>query len=293
MVSKSEIFFLTGLFCVQLDCVSVEQLQIGNLALASSQQPGPLIGFGQNILGKKDLQFFCYVSDLVGCHKNFTTIMPAVLYGIQDNLSVLVELPIAAAFEINDQSYQGVQDLLLQFEYAVFDQMKLEVTNQVTLVANVSVPTGFESGNHQQNFGSSSFQAPTFFLGTTISHVGTVWYPFASFGAQITTQADSGAKVGNQYFYQAGLGRNISAKADKYIFNLLLEFDGTFKEQNSTNGTLDVNSGGNQILLGPSCWFSTPRFIFQAGVSWVVYESLCGVQNQNSYYIALDVGYKF
>ena len=70
MVSKSEIFFLTGLFCVQLDCVSVEQLQIGNLALASSQQPGPLIGFGQNILGKKDLQFFCYVSDLVGCHKN-------------------------------------------------------------------------------------------------------------------------------------------------------------------------------------------------------------------------------
>lgn len=287
----SFIFFVESIYA-RSEKSKIEQLQIGNLALPASQQPGPLIGFGQNMLDKGDLQFFCYLENLIGCNKNFTTIMPALLYGIKDNFSMLIELPIAANFEINDQSFQGLQDLLVQFEYAVYDQMSVDRTNQITLVANLTLPTGLKSGAHQQNFGSASFSAPTFFLGTTLSHMDTTWYPCVSAGFQCTTK-NEGTKIGNQCLYQCGLSRNIRSEKDKYIFNVTVEFDGMYKEKNKTNGIDDQNSGGNQILLGPSCWFSTQSLIFQAGISWVIYQALNGVQNKNNYYFAIDLGYKF
>lgn len=271
----------------------IEQLKIGNLALPSSQEPGPLIGFGQNMLDQGNLQLFCYVDYLNGYNKNFTTIMPELLYGIRDNFSILIELPIAVSFDLNDETYQGLQDLLVQLEYAVFDQAKNDATNQITLVGNVSFPTGAQPGIHQQNFGSASFHAITFFLGTTISHMDEIWYPFISTGAQITTANNQQTKLGNQILYQAGLSRNIHAQADKYIFNVTIECDGRYKEKNKTNGVIDANSGGHQILLGPSLWFSTLHATFQAGISWVIYEVLNGTQNKNNYYISAVLGYKF
>jgi hypothetical protein len=270
----------------------IEQIKSGNFSLPASQQPGPLIGFGQNMLDQHNLQFFWYSNDLIGENKNLTSIIPEFLYGIRDNFSVLFELPIASTFQVGDESYQGLQDILVQLEYAVVDQVSYDATNQITLVGNVTFPTGASPGVHQQNFGSYSFHGCTFFLGTTISHMDTTWYPFVSVGTQITTTGQN-AKLGNQVLYQAGINRNIASSPDKYIFNVMLEFDGSYKEKNQMNGVIDQNSGGNQILLGPSCWFSTEHFTFQAGVSWVVYQQLNGIQNKNNYFLAIDVGYKF
>lgn len=292
-----KLFFLYSIFCAhvmfaRMEKPKIEQIKSGNFALLPSQQPGPLISFGQNMLDQHDLQFFCYSTDLIGDNSNLTSIIPEFLYGIRDNFSILFELPIASVFQVNDEVYQGLQDILVQLEYAVVDQVTYETTTQVTLVGNVTFPTGGKPSIHQQNFGSLSFHGVTFFAGTTISHMTTVWYPFVSVGAQITTTGQN-TKLGNQILYQAGFGRNISSKPDKYIFNVLIEFDGTYKEKNQNNRIIDQNSGGNQILLGPSCWFSTPHFTFQAGASWVVYQKLNGVQNKNSYCLAIDLGYKF
>ncbi len=270
----------------------IEQIKSGNFSLPSSQQPGPLLSFGQNMLDQHNLQFFWYTNDLIGENKNLTSIIPEFLYGIRDNFSILFELPIASVFQINDQTYQGLQDILVQLEYAIVDKVTYDTTTQVTLVGNVTFPTGGKPSIHQQNFGSLSFHACTFFVGTTISHMSTIWYPFVSVGTQITTQGQN-TKLGNQILYQAGLNRNILSKPDKYIFNVMLEFDGSYKEKNMNSGVIDHNSGGNQILLGPSCWFSTEHFTFQAGASWVVYQKLNGIQNKNNYCLAIDVGYKF
>ncbi len=300
MVIKQQVklfFFLMMIFnfhfaVTKNEKPKVEQIKSGNFSLSSSQQPGPLIGFGQNMLDQHNLQFFWYSNDLIGENKNLTSIIPEFLYGIRDNFSVLFELPIASTFQIGDEIYQGLQDFLVQLEYAVVDKISYDATNQITLVGNVTFPTGASPGIHQQNFGSLSFHACTFFLGTTISHMDTVWYPFISVGAQITTKSQN-TKLGNQILYQAGLNRNISSSPGKYIFNVMLEFDGAYKEKNQTSDVIDHNSGGNQILLGPSCWFSTEHFTFQAGVSWVVYQQLNGIQNKNNYFLTIDVGYKF
>ena len=79
----------------------VEQVKIGNLALRGSQQPGPLLAFGQNIIDKHDLQAFVYPDWLLGKQKNLAEVAPSVLYAIRDDLSIFIELPVAAHFRLD------------------------------------------------------------------------------------------------------------------------------------------------------------------------------------------------
>src|ERR1700733_11682693 len=75
----------------------------GNLALPSSQQPSPIFCFGQNIIGKGKLQALAFTDSLLGKRRNFTEVTPSALYGISDALSVIVSIPIAAQFKVNNK----------------------------------------------------------------------------------------------------------------------------------------------------------------------------------------------
>lgn len=266
----------------------IEQLKIGNLALPTSQQPGPLLGFGQNIVDKGDLQAYLYVDYLHGFRKSWTEIWPTILYGIKDNLSLFVQLPITLKFKLNNQVSRSVEDLLVQFEYAVYEKNKETSTNQVTFVANMTLPTG--SANDQL---PSSFGAPSYFLGLTASHMGDNWYPFVSTGAIITT-SNNDTKFGNQFLYECGVCKNISYVANKWILSGMVEMHGLYIQRSTIAGTIDPNSGWNDILVGPSLWFSTQRFVGQAGIAWSVYHKLFGNQiNKHNYYVTADIGWKF
>jgi len=270
----------------------VEQIKVGNFALKSSQQPGPLVSFGQNMLDKRDLQFFSFIDNFVGCQKELISIIPTILYGLQDNFSLYVQMPIVAKYRENSVTYHGLQDILMQLEYAFYDHMTEITTNQMSVVVNVTLPTGDTAFQtlHPRYYGN--YGSPTFFIGFTADHFSTRWYPFVSAGIKITTKNEN-ITSGKQFLYQCGLSHNIAAQADRYILNWMVEFDGTYRQKNKIFGITDPNSGGNQMLLGPSLWFSTPHFSLQAGISGVIYEHLYGKQNKNSYFISVDIGYKF
>src|SRR5436190_21033773 len=65
-----------------------KQLTMGNFALPTSQQPGPLIGFGQNIVEAGDRQFFLYANYLKGQQKKYVEAVPSFVYGISDTASL-------------------------------------------------------------------------------------------------------------------------------------------------------------------------------------------------------------
>ncbi|MFA5998585.1 MAG: hypothetical protein WC747_01025 [Candidatus Babeliales bacterium] len=286
LIFLSVLFNFSLVFCTEDQTVG--QLKIGNLALPTSQQPGPLLGFGQNIVDKGDFQVFAYADYMNGCCKSFTEVWPTILYGIKDNLSLFIQQPIAAKFQQNNQVSKGLEDLLVQIEYAFYEKDKETLTNQLTFVVNMTFPTG--SGIKQPPTG---FGAPSYFLGLTASSMGNNWYPFASAGAILTTSSN-GTKFGNQFLYECGICKNISYKSNEWIFSWMLEMHGLYKQRNTIAGSVDQNSGNNEILLGPSLWFSTQRFIMQGGISWAVYQKLFGNQiNTDNYYIAVDIGWKF
>lgn len=267
---------------------NVEQLKIGNFALPSSQQPGPLIGFGQNMLDQQDLQFFNYVDILKGCNKQFTGIVPSILYGFTSDCSLFIQLPIAAKFKENGSVYQGIQEVVIQLEYSFYNTVTPTSTNQVSIVSNIGL-TPYEP---RKGIGRAS-AITNLFLGFTASHMGDSWYPFTSVGMIFALKDDDTTKYGNQVLYQCGLSRNISYKEDTYILNWMFELDGYYKQQDKVCCKIDPNSGSNMILFGPSLWFSTQKISIQAGISGVIYEKLTGVQNKNKYYVTIDCGWKF
>jgi hypothetical protein len=266
----------------------VEPLKIGNFALPSSQQPGPLIGFGQNMLDKGDFQFFNYVDFLKGRNKEFTEMIPTILYGFTQDFSMYLQAPIALKFQEDGTVFRGIQDILIQFEYSFYNKSTLTDTNQISLVTNITLTPDSVTKNIRRGLATTNF-----FLGFTASHMGTSWYPFMSLGTILATRDSDNTKYGNQLLYECGLSQNIFYVEDKYIINWMLELDGFYKQQDTVCGLIDPNSGSNTILFGPSLWFSSQRISAQAGISWVIFEKLLGVQNPNKYYIAIDIGWKF
>lgn len=262
------------------------QVDEGNFALSTSQQPGPLLGFGQNIVDKGDFQIFTYPYYLKGHNKKFNEITPIILYGITDKLSMFIEFPITLMFKNGPLEYRGVQDIPIQLEYAFYTQEEKTTADQLTVVGNITLPIGSVLKAPPTRFGSLSF-----FLGLTACHTRIDWYYFTSIGGTLTTTR-TGTKIGNQFLYEFGISKNLAYKGNEWIFNGMIEFNGIYQGRNTTKNILNVNSGRHQIFLGPSLWLSTKRFILQGGISCPIYQHMLGNENKDKYLIAFDICWK-
>ena len=257
----------------------------GNLALSSSQQPGPLLGFGQNIIDKNDLQGYFYADYIKTEAEKTADFMPGFLYGIRDDLSIFVNLPITRMSDATSKSTSvGVS---VQAEYAYYSKTKLKSESQATIVLAISGPNGSMIKQVVSNRQSS-----TFFLGGTYSYLSIDWYLYGALGGLFTIRNKTDTAFGDNFLYQGGIGRNFW-HAKSFIYLFLVEMLGDKFKSNFVNEVIDLNSGGNIIFLAPSIWISSEKFIFQAGISVPVYQKLIGNQNEYKYQIAFNLGWKF
>lgn len=278
------IFSLLSSVCAAND--NQEPPSVGNFALPTSQQPGPLFGFGQNMLDKNETQLSIFADAFSGIKKHSIDVIPSILYGISDIFSIYINAPIAASFKDQNNHSAGWEDVFIQLEYAFYNKKNFRYSNQATIVANVTYPTGSIQKNPQTGAG-----APSFFLGTTFNQTYVDWFIFGSPGVQLTTTANK-SKLGNTYFYQFGFGKNILNKND-WLFAWMIEGDGAYSEQNRINGELNPNSGGNIIYITPSFWASSKTFIFQLGAGFPVTQNLFGNQGHNNYLLMTNFGWSF
>ncbi len=276
-----------SIFSKEAEEEKISPIKVGNFSLPSSQQPGPFIGFGQNVVEKNDLIVYSYFDVLKGKKRKFSEVAPSFVYGITDKSSIFVEQSVALKFQDDGECSKGIEDLLIQAEGVVFDKSSKTSSDVVTIVGNVTVALGSIIKPIPTGFGSSSF-----FIGFTASHTDPKWYYFTSVGAIVTTDHLT-SKYGSQFLYQFGLSRNICYKTDKYIFNWMVELDGIIRKRNKILGVVDCDSGGHWLFLGPSIYFSTKHLVFQAGISWPIFQNLNGNRFKDKYFAAIDIGWKF
>ncbi|HEX2977653.1 MAG TPA: hypothetical protein VHO47_00820 [Candidatus Babeliales bacterium] len=264
----------------------VHQLPHGNYALPTSQQPGPLFSFGQNIVDKKDVQAYLFVDYFRGKNICIDQYTPSIFYGISDNSTILLALPAFSKLKNGLQQATGAGDFFAQIEYAYYKRDSLYDGSQSTIVASLTFPTGSIKKQPPTGLGATSF-----FLGATASYMDFDWYYFASLGATLPT---SPSPFKNIYFYQLGVSRNIYYKTNQWILNALLEIDGIYTDhQLGVNGATAKNSGGHTLFIGPSIWFSTQRLIIQAGFSFPLAQVLFGDQNKIDFQFSVNIGWKF
>lgn len=277
-------------FCIPIQTRekdSVAHVMEGNLALPTSQQPACLFGFGQNLVDQGDFLGYLDSFGSFGCNDKAVFVMPNFLYGITEDLSLLVGLPIATKLKRDGVCSSGVSDLFMQFEYAYHNKDRPTYANQCTLVGNVSFPTGSPTKNP-----ATGTDSATFFIGTTASHLSTQWYVYGSLGTLLPLSRH-GIHLGNAFLYDAAIGRNIAYSSNKWLLTALIEFDGFYSQRDRISGVCNPNSGGNVLYLGPSFWFATQRFSLQGGFQFPVSQHLFGQQDREKWIFYISIGCKF
>lgn len=171
-------------------------------------------------------------------------------------------------------------------EYAFYQADRHLSTDQATIVANVTIPSGSATKDPPTGVG-----APSFFIGGTFNRTAVDWFYFSSLGAMLTTEYDLG-KLGNKYYYQAGIGRHIPSPRG-WIFAVMLELDGQYNSKDRVDGSKDPNTGGNVVFITPSLWISSEKIIIQLGWGGVLTQHLNGDQSKFTHQMLCNFGWTF
>ncbi len=252
----------------------------GNFALPSSQQPAPLMSFGQTLIDRNQLQFAFDTYSPYHFGGAFDNLNATLTYGITDSTALYFNYPIRANPETRGHHASALLDIVLQLEQAVYTTGNSQYQEQATIVGAVTLPTR-DATTHRVPRG---FGSPTFFWGMTYNRTYVDWLGFVSPGVLLTTSSNN-VRLGSQFLYQAGIGRNIFAVSGQSILFGLLEFDGQYTEKEQLLGRDNPNSGGNVISLIPSISFSTKNTMTQVGVGFPIIQALYGNQKKMNYFI--------
>jgi hypothetical protein len=266
--------------------------QEGNFALPAPQQPGPLLSFGQTIIGRNHVQLVYSEYDVIpqgggGGNRNIE-----LIYGLTDYTSLYFDYPLESNYSTRHSRFSSVNDAVLQLEHAFYTAGNTKYQDQATVVGLITLPlqstTTFQMRSATNRYISVSYGAPAYFFGTTYNRSYVDWLGFVSPGILITP-VSQGIKLGSQALYQAGLGHTIKTVPDRYIFSWLVEFQGQYTAKDQEYGYKIPDTGGNVIALAPSLWFSTKRLILQVGISLPVMQRLNGSQTKTNYSIAANI----
>lgn len=260
--------------------------KVGNFSLPISQQPAALFGFGGNIIDKNEVQLYFFADEFTGKERLITDLIPGILFGINESWSIFFNFPFTPIMKDDGYKSRGLEDFFIQLEYAFYNKDTFMYSDQATIVTNITFPTGSIKKNPATGFG-----APSFFLGATYYHTKVDWFAFTNQGAVLTT-SNNRTKVGDQFLYQFGIGKNIPSAVGT-IYAWMVEVDGQYSRKNRVKGKIDRNSGGNFIFVTPSIWFSTKELLMQFGVSFPVNQNLFGKQNKFQYALNFDVAWSF
>lgn len=288
---------------------------VGNFALPSPQQPGPLMSFGQTLIGQKYIQlslntFSPYSASAGGA---FNTVNASAVYGLSDNTAFYFSYPIQDDIQTRTHRKAGLLDASVQLEHAVYSAGNNHYQEQATVLGAVTIPLNHESallvkkrdeerraimrrgGTTEEITRAVSrtkldYGSPTFFAGATYNRTYADWLGFVSPGFLITTPINQ-IQLGSQWYYQAGIGRNIYSISNESILFALVELDGQYTEKDYMYDRYNPNSGGNVIDITPSIWFSMRHFIAQVGVGFPIVQNLYGNQTKTNYYIATNISW--
>lgn len=264
----------------------IGHVKTGNIALPTSQQPRALFCLGQTIVEKGDLIGYFQPLFFKGPCKASTEIFPFLVYGLDKRMSLTVSMPFAPKLRLGCNQSSGIEDMLIQLEYAFYVDAQDTYGVQATAVGILGLPTGSPRKNPITGYGS-----PYFILGTTVSYLSEKWYFYASPFLSLTTKKDN-TKFGNRVLYQAGIGRNLGNPLGG-ILTPMIETAGFYTQKSKINGVVDPKSSGNVYFAGPMIFFSTPRLILQGGILFPIAQHFNDPILKNNFFASFGVGFKF
>lgn len=253
--------------------------KIGNFALPTPQQPGPLLAFGQTLIGRNQLQLVYSTYSPYHVTGAFRNMNASLTYGFTDETSVFFNVPVASNLDIPPM----FKDATLQLEHSIWAAGNEKYQAQTSVVAAMTLPIQELKLTDE----IEGYRSPVYFLGGTYTLTYIDWFFFTSPGYWQTTTSHH-VKIGSQWLYQAGIGHNICSVTDQSMLSFLLEMDGQYDARTQVFRTPLDNTGGNIVTLAPGFILAFRHLMVQVGVGLPVSQHLNGDQTKTDYFIAAN-----
>jgi hypothetical protein len=246
--------------------------------------PGPLFGFGQNIIDKGQFITASYFEQTGGLDILAFEFDPFVLYGITDRASFLVEFNVPWTIMPGVSSF-GISNLFLQGEYALYykhDEDYGNAYNMWTIVGNIAPPVAKDDTVGRQTM--------SFFLGTTTSHNSERWYAYASTGVFFSLRRKDHYQYGSYLAYEFGLGFPLITATHAFL-SLIFEMNGRYQHPDTLRGVTVPDTGFNRIFFGPIIYFWYHGLTIEAGFQNSITARAFGQQPLADTRIGLYIAY--
>ena len=261
---------------------------IGNFSLPPSQRPGAFFSYGSNIINPGQVQGRVTPNTLKARGQRYIGSSLYLLYGTSATTSLLFSLPITPSATVASHHFAGIGDMGLQGEYAFYKRASTYDTEQAAMLAGFSVPSGARG---------LSYQTSSYFLGATYNHMLVDWIWFAAPGV-LLFGGNQNNRLKPCYFYEAGVGRNISSQSGQHIFTWFLEVNGQSGQSNASviekaRSGQELIPSGTLLYFSPSLWFSSQKWIIRAGLSLPIEQHWSNPRIRTDYYAITSITYTF
>lgn len=217
-----------------------------------------------------------------------TAIHTEILYGVTEKLSLTLGIPYLIEKEGNDETLQGLGEIEFRTKYQLFRKDTLGAQDKLTLLYGIKFPTGDE--DKEPSLGSGAVDHT---FGLSIGHESTTLYGFAT-GRYVLRTDSGGRDKGDRFLFDIAFGARPWLRPYKsWDLVLLLENNYIYSEKDEINGATKLNTGGHEILTGPTFLWSIRNLMIKGGVQFSLWEDLNGNQKDSEYHAKLAVEWHF
>ena len=267
------LFIFLCLFFIPFVYPQGDTLGTDSLIDAQIGGPNPLFSIGHNIQKKghgmvRNMSFYEYRDE----GKSSLTTHNGVYYAPTETLTVNIRVPVVMLPKTEGKRSTGVGNIHLQAEWACYNHLdKKGCLSQVTLLGTVRIPG---SGSNLTVIDIDTVNAPNAIMGFTTANWSNTWHNYSDFGVNLIATRHH-FKLGNQFFFNLGLGRILFSKQLRkglLYLELLVDMNGTYRRPNLMYNKPDYISGGTITYLGPTFRFSVPSFVFLGGLQYPILQ---------------------
>ena len=252
--------------------ISSEQETTDSLIEAQIGGPNPIFSIGHNIQKKGHGFVRCFAYRIKESEKNSSFVTHnGLYYGITDTLTVNIRIPGVKYPKSPPLKSSGVGNVHLQAEWAFYNHFDKHSLSQATLVGTVRIPS-----SNVQVITIDTSKSPTFLVGATTSNWSDQWHTYGDASVNLTT-THKHFKLGNQFYYDLGLGRIVYSKTlsrgGLLYVELLMDTNGLYSRPNTVHRKQDLSTGSFVAYLGPTFRFSLPNFALLGGMQYPIAQT--------------------
>lgn len=224
---------------------------------------GPLFTFGHTIMSKKSFALsetinYAYFED-----RSIFFAFTDAYYGITDKLTIIATLPILYQKQfLNNDTASGIGDIFFHTNYKFYSDLTEEYHYRIMNTIGIHLPTSTIPIKTLE-----SLNAANFFIGITQDAITHNWFTYTDFGIILTTKHNH-FKSGNVLLFNMGVGKIISLH--KGFLTIFAELNDFYLRPDQIQGKLDLKTGQNIMLFGPTMRYIYENFLIQAEIQFVV-----------------------